>query len=252
VRAVERRLARPRRQRRIVDGVEDRGGDLLTELVGQRPLVVPLVAAGLRGPGGRRAGDLIAEQELHQLGAASPSNNTAPAPVVATGAVRIADSSLAIARTAFSMSASGGSPAGVSAVKGTKLFSFIPSGACVSATTSMRTVRWLSSTTLPSLEQKRRRTMAKVAATREEAMSGKSASTEESLRAVARSASGSAAPAGKGTSRCATASLEKSPTAVSSSAAACPSAAARLRASVSSADLYASSVRNQSSRRSAA
>ncbi len=54
----------------------------------------------------------------------------------------MATSSLAIARTAFSICASGGRPLGVSAVNGTKLRSFIPSGACVSATTSMRVVRW--------------------------------------------------------------------------------------------------------------
>ncbi len=99
----------------------------------------------------------------------------------------------------------------------------------------------------------RRRTIAYVADTREVWMSGNSVSSAESFRAASRSASGSAAPDGNGTSRWAGGSFEKSPTAPSSSPApACPSAAARLRASVSSADLYDSSVRSHSSRRRAA
>ena len=61
------RAARPGCQRRIVDRVDDRRGDLLPQLARQRRLIVPLVAAGLGGLGGRRPGDLIAQQLLHEL-----------------------------------------------------------------------------------------------------------------------------------------------------------------------------------------
>ena len=71
-----------------------------------------------------------------------------------------------MARTAFSISGSGGSPVGSSALKGTKSRSIMPSSAWASATTSRRTMRCASSTQVPSLEIMRRRTTAYVPVTR--------------------------------------------------------------------------------------
>ena len=88
------------------------------------------------------------------------------------GAVRLASSSPAIVRTAFSISATGGSPDGSLAVKGTKRTRRIPSAARASATASMRVVCFVSSSSAPSVEAKRRRTLLYVPVTRQPTISG--------------------------------------------------------------------------------
>ena len=65
--AEHRRLAGRDRQQRIVDQRQGRRGDPLPELVRQHALLPAVVAAGRRGLGRRRAAQLIAEQDLHDL-----------------------------------------------------------------------------------------------------------------------------------------------------------------------------------------